>query len=80
MKPKALAATHCSDLDEFVDGLDEMLLPVLAREIEEQFVFNTTPTRAAPEILGSASAQSDKQHVQFPFGFWNSAIDYQEAA
>jgi hypothetical protein len=35
MKPEALAATPGSDLEEFIDKLGEMLLPDLAREIEE---------------------------------------------
>jgi hypothetical protein len=43
-----LAATRCSDLDEFVNNLDEILLPDLAREIEEQSVFDPTSIHAAP--------------------------------
>jgi hypothetical protein len=33
MKPKASAASQRSGLDEFIDNLDETLLPDLAKEI-----------------------------------------------
>jgi hypothetical protein len=36
MKPEASVAAQRSDLDEFIDNLDETLLPDLAREIEEE--------------------------------------------
>jgi hypothetical protein len=57
------AATRCSNLDEFVNNLDEMLLPNLAREIEEHFVFDVTSTRAAPGVLGSNSIRSEEQRT-----------------
>jgi hypothetical protein len=47
-EPEASAATQCSRLDEFVDNLDEMLLPDLAREIEEESVSDVISTCAAP--------------------------------
>jgi hypothetical protein len=52
-KLEAPAATQCSDLDESVDNLGEMLLPDLARDLEEQSVFNATSTCAAPGFLRS---------------------------
>jgi hypothetical protein len=39
-------------LPKGISNLDEMLLPDLARDIEEEFVFNATSTCAAPELLG----------------------------
>jgi hypothetical protein len=51
-KPEASAATQRSNL-KFIDNLDEMLLPDLAREIEEQFILDATLTHAAPGLLGS---------------------------
>jgi hypothetical protein len=52
-EPKVPAATQLSDLDEFIDNLDEILLLDLAREIEEQSIFDATSTHAAPGLLGS---------------------------
>jgi hypothetical protein len=51
-KPKAFAASRCSDLDEFVDNLDELLLPGLAGEIMRMSIFDATSTRAAPGLVG----------------------------
>jgi hypothetical protein len=52
-KPEAPAANLRRDLIEFIDNLDEMLLPKLAREIKEMFVFDVTSTRSARGLLGS---------------------------
>jgi hypothetical protein len=41
-KPEAFAATRCSDLDEFIDNLDELLLPGLTGEIERMPLFDAT--------------------------------------
>jgi lantibiotic modifying enzyme len=54
-KPEAFAATQCSDLDEFINNLDELLLPDLARQIERISIFNATSTRATPSLLGPDS-------------------------
>jgi hypothetical protein len=54
-KPEASAANRCSDLDEFIDNLDELLLPDLAGKIDKMSVFYATSTRAAPGLLGSDS-------------------------
>jgi hypothetical protein len=45
-KPEAPAATPCSDFDEFIDNLDEMLLPDLAGEIKKMSILDATSTRA----------------------------------
>jgi hypothetical protein len=52
-KPEAFATSRCSDLDEFVDNLDELLLPGLTGEIKRMSVFVATSTHAAPGLLGS---------------------------
>jgi hypothetical protein len=57
MKPKTLAASFHSELDEFVDNLDNLLIHGSARKIEEESIFNVTPPRAATTTLGSDSLQ-----------------------
>ena len=52
-------ATQSGDLYDFVDNLDEMLLPDLARKIEELSMFDVTSTRAPPGLLGSDRIGSD---------------------
>jgi hypothetical protein len=58
LKLEASAAAQCSNLDEFIDNLDEMLLPNLSREIEEEFAVDATSTRAAHQNF-SGRIQSD---------------------
>jgi hypothetical protein len=53
-------ATRRSDLNEFVDNLDELLLPDLARHIEKISVFDVTSTRAALGLLRSNSNRSEE--------------------
>jgi hypothetical protein len=62
-EPETSAATQRSDLDKFIDNLDEMLLPDLAREIEEESVLDTISTRAAPGLLGSNPIRSGAEHT-----------------
>jgi hypothetical protein len=47
-KLEASAATRRSNLDSFIDDLDELLLPDLPRQIEDMSVFDATSNRAAP--------------------------------
>jgi hypothetical protein len=42
---EASSSTPSSDLDEFIDNLDDLLLPNLAHQIEKISVFNGTSTR-----------------------------------
>lgn len=42
-----------NNLDEFIDNLDEMLLPDLAREVGKESNFNPAPTDAVPGLLRS---------------------------
>jgi hypothetical protein len=78
-KLEASVASQRSGLDEFIDDLDETLLPDLAREIEEESVFNVTSTRAAPGLLRSDMIQSEDLCTLFPFGLRNTATVYQKA-
>jgi hypothetical protein len=57
MKPKTIAASFHSELNEFVDNLDDLLTHGFVRKIEEEFVVNVTPPHAA--TLGSDSLQSE---------------------
>jgi hypothetical protein len=52
-KPEASTPTQHSDLGEYIDNLDELLLPDLVRQIEKMSVFDTTSTRAALELVRS---------------------------
>jgi hypothetical protein len=53
-KPEVSAATRRSNLDSFINNLDELLLPDLPRQIENTSVFEVTSSRVAPG-LGSDS-------------------------
>jgi hypothetical protein len=79
MKPKTLAASFHSELDEFVDNLDDLLTRGSARKIEEESVFNATPLRAATTTLGSDSLQSEDLRSRSGLGPRNSATEPQEA-
>jgi hypothetical protein len=57
---EASSSSRSSDLDDFINNLDEMLLPDPAQKIEKMSVFNTTSTRDAPDLFGSDSNQSEK--------------------
>jgi hypothetical protein len=52
---EASATTQRSRLNKFVDNLDEMLLPDLAKDIEKESVFYAILTRASPRLLRSGS-------------------------
>jgi hypothetical protein len=59
-EPEASSSTPSSDLDKFIDSLDDLLLPDLALHIEKMSVFDATSTRDAPDLVGSDSNQSEK--------------------
>jgi hypothetical protein len=79
MKPKTLAASFHSKLDEFVDNLNDLLTHGSARKIEEESVLNTTPPRATTTTLESDSLQSEDLHSRSRLGSRNSATEHQEA-
>jgi hypothetical protein len=61
MKLKTLAASFHSDLDEFVDNLDDLSIHGSATRTEES-VFDATPSSAATTLLGLDSFQSEDLH------------------
>jgi hypothetical protein len=79
MKPKSLAASFHSELDEFVDNLDDLSTHSSARKTEEESIFNATPPRAATTMLGSDSFQSEDLRSRSRLGLRNSATELQEA-
>jgi hypothetical protein len=59
-KPEASTPTRRCDLDEFIDNLNELLLPDLVQHIEKMSIFDATSTRAAPELVGLDSNRSEE--------------------
>jgi hypothetical protein len=59
-KPEPSTPNRCSNLDKFVNNLDELLLPDHTEEIERMSVFNATSTHAAPELVGLDSNRSEE--------------------
>jgi hypothetical protein len=59
MKPKTLTTSFYSDLDEFVDNLDDLSTHGSATRTEEESVFNVTLPHAATTTLGSDPLQSE---------------------
>jgi hypothetical protein len=51
-KPEAPIANRRNNLDEFIDNLNEMLLPDLIREIGKMSVLDATSTHATPGLPG----------------------------
>jgi hypothetical protein len=56
-----------------------MLLPNLAREIEEESVLDAILTRAAPGLLGSDSIRCGEEGTRLLFELRNTAHVYQES-
>jgi hypothetical protein len=54
-EPETSASARSSDLNEFIDNLNELLLPNLVLQIEKISVFDATFTHDAPELVGSDS-------------------------
>jgi hypothetical protein len=59
MKLKTPAASFYSDLDEFVDNLDNLSIHGSATRIEEESAFSATPSSAARTLLKLDSFQSE---------------------
>jgi hypothetical protein len=79
MKPKTLAASFHSDLDEFVDNLDDLSTHGSTMRTEEESAFDTTPSSAATTLLGLDSFQSEDLRNRSRLGPRNSATNLQEA-
>jgi hypothetical protein len=54
-EPETSSSTSSSDLDEFIDNLNNLLLLDLAVQIEKISISNKTSTRDAPDLFGSDS-------------------------
>jgi hypothetical protein len=59
-EPEATSSTQSSNLDDFIDNLDEVLLPNLAQQIEKVSIFHTTSTHDAPDLFRSDLNRSKK--------------------
>jgi hypothetical protein len=79
MKLKTLAVSFHSELEEFVDNLNDLSTHGSTRKTKEEPVFNTTPPRAATTTLGLDPLQSTNLHNRSRLGLCNSATEHQEA-
>jgi hypothetical protein len=79
MKLKTLAASFHSDLDKFVDDLDDLSTHGSATKTEQEFVFNATPPRDATTTLGLDPLQSENLRNRSRLGLRNPATEHQEA-
>jgi hypothetical protein len=79
MKPKTLAASFHSDLDEFVKNLDNLPAHGSARKTMEESVVNATPPSTATTLLRLDSFQSEDLRSRSRLGLRNSATNHQEA-
>jgi hypothetical protein len=79
MSPKTSAADPRSDLDKFVDGLDNLLIRASATTIEVETAPSSTSSGVAAISLGLDSFQSKNSRNQSQLGLRNLATDLQEA-
>jgi hypothetical protein len=57
MKPKTPVASFHSNLNEFVDNLDDLSIHGSATRTEEESAFGVTPSNATTTLLGLDSFQ-----------------------
>jgi hypothetical protein len=79
MKPKTPAASFHSNLDEFVDNLDDLSIHGSATKTEEESAFGATPSSVATTLLGLDSFQFEDLHNRSRLGLCNLATNPQEA-
>jgi hypothetical protein len=79
MKPKTPAAGLRSDLDKFVDDLDDLSIHASAAKIEVESAPSATSSSAAATSLGLDSFQSKDSCSRSRLGSRNLATDFQEA-
>jgi hypothetical protein len=79
MKPKTPAAGLRSDLDKFVDDLDDLSIHASAVKIEVESAPNATSSGAAVTSFGLDSFQSKDLRSRSRLGSRNLANDLQEA-
>jgi hypothetical protein len=79
MKPKTPAAGSHSNLDKFVDDLDDLSILGSATRTEEESASSATSSGAATTFLGLDSFQSKDSCSRSRLGLRNLATDLQEA-
>jgi hypothetical protein len=79
MKPKTPAAGSHSDLDKFVDNLDDLSIHGSATRTEEESTSGATSSSAATTFLRLNSFQSEDSRSRSRLGLCNLATDLQEA-
>jgi hypothetical protein len=79
MRPKTFAADPCSDLDKFVDGIDNLPLHASATKIEAEAAPGLTSSSVAATSPGLDSFQSRDFHSRSQLGSCKPATDLQEA-
>jgi hypothetical protein len=79
MKSKTPAAFSQSDLNKFVDDLDDLSIHGSATRIEEESASSTTSSGAATTFLGLDLFQSEDSRSRSRLGQRDLAIDLQEA-
>jgi hypothetical protein len=73
MKPKTPAASFHSNLDEFVDNLDDLSIYGSVIRTEEESAFGATPSSAATTLLGLDSFQFEDLRNRSRLGLCNLA-------
>jgi hypothetical protein len=79
MKLKTPTASFHSDLDKFVDNLDDLSIHGSAMRTEEESTFGATPSSAATTLLGLDPFQSEVSRSRSRLGLHNLATDFQKA-
>jgi hypothetical protein len=79
MKPKTSAAGPSSDLDKFVDDLDDLSNHASAAKTKVESASDTTSSGAATTFLGLDSFQSKDSRSRSRLGQRDLATDLQEA-
>jgi hypothetical protein len=79
MKPKIFAADPCSDLDKFVDGLDDLSTHASATKIEVESAPGSISFSVVATSLGLDLFQSKDSRNQSQLGSRNLATDLQGA-
>jgi hypothetical protein len=80
MKPKTPAADPRSDLDKFVDDLDDLSIHASAAKIKMELAPGSTSSSAAATSLGLESFQSKDSRNRSQPSLCNLATDLQEAS
>jgi uncharacterized protein YecT (DUF1311 family) len=79
MKPKTPVSGFHSDLDKFIDDLDDLSIQGSAMRTEEESAFGATPSSAATTLLRLDSFESEVSHSRSRLDLRNLATDLQEA-